>query len=98
MAGDVRGTEFATELLNARQTHELRLWNRSLESLPPEVGRLTNLRRLDLGGNRLTSLPPEVGRLTNLQELDLGGNRLTSLPPEVGRLTNLRRLLLIAIG
>ena len=66
-------------------------WN-GLTSLPPEIGRLTNLQGLHCPGNELTSLPPEIGRLTNLQKLYCWRNRLTSLPPAIGRLTNLQEL------
>ena len=34
--------------------------------LPPEVGRLSNLKVLDLEGTEIIRLPVEVGRLTNL--------------------------------
>ena len=36
-------------------------------SIPPELGQLNNLQKLDLDGNRLSgSIPPELGQLTNL--------------------------------
>ena len=44
-----------------------------LTSLPAEIGRLTSLTGLYLGGNKLTSLPAEIGRLTSLTMLDLDG-------------------------
>ena len=44
----------------------------------------SQLRTLDLHGNRLSELPPEVFRsLSSLQLLNLGGNRLTRLPDRV---------------
>jgi len=63
-----------------------------IESLPPQIGQLTNLTELDLSGNPLTSVPKELGQLTNLEVLDLGGNQLTSVPKELGQLTNLTEL------
>ena len=65
-------------------------------SIPPELGKLSNLSWLDLYGNDLSgSIPPELGKLTNLEDLDLSGNDLSgSIPPELGNLTNLRNLLL----
>lgn len=71
------------------------------DPFPPEIGKLVNLRVLDLSGNMLPFLPPEIGNLLNLQELYLGGlgglwggvgNQLTFLPPEIGNLLNLRML------
>ena len=61
-------------------------------AVPAEIGRLSALRKLFLGGNQLTSLPAEIGQLTSLEELGLSGNRLTSLPAEIGQLTSLTRL------
>jgi hypothetical protein len=60
--------------------------------LPPEIGRLTSLTRLDLSQNMLTSLPPEIGHLHYLQDLDLRDNVLTSLPPGIWQLPNLGNL------
>ena len=72
----------------------LSLSRSGLVALPPEIGRLTTLVRLDLSGNQLTALPPEIGQLTSLSELNLDGNKITVLPPEIGRLTALTRLFL----
>lgn len=57
------------------------LFNREqLTSIPNAIGRLQNLRILELTGSQLTSLPKEIGRLQNLQGLFLNINRLSSLP------------------
>ena len=48
-------------------------------ALPPGIGELTNLTRLELGNNPLTELPPEIGGLTNLSRLYLSDNPLTAL-------------------
>ena len=63
-------------------------------AIPPELGRLVNLRELDLAGNQLAgSIPPELGNLANLQYLALSENQLTgSIPPELGNLDNLTNL------
>ena len=39
--------------------------------LPPEIGWLSNLSRLNLSGNQLTELPAEIGQLANLTVLQL---------------------------
>jgi Leucine rich repeat len=63
-----------------------------MESLPPEVSRLTAVRVLNLSGHRLATLPPEVGQMRDLRRLDLRGNRLNSLPDELGDLSKLEYL------
>ena len=69
--------------------------------LPPELGRLSELRRLILRelhtnyeGDGLTgAIPPELGSLTKLVRLDLSGNFLSGrIPPELAGLAKLSRL------
>ena len=63
-------------------------------TMPPELGNLNNLERLNLTRNQLTGpIPPELSLLTNLQELYLWENQLTGpVPASLGGLANLQRL------
>ena len=65
--------------------------------LPPELGNLTNLRRLGLANNQFSGeIPRELGNLPNLIVLDLGGNQLSGeIPRELGNLPNLISLSLV---
>jgi len=54
-----------------------------LESIPKEMGQLTNIRFLWLTNNLLESVPMELGQLEMLENLYLGGNDLVFLPGEV---------------
>lgn len=65
-----------------------------VESLPEEIGALTELRSLALRGNRLGALPPGLGRCAALEECDCRDNRIAALPPQLGQLTSLKLLLL----
>ena len=62
--------------------------------VPPELGNLANLTRLDLGHNFLSGpVPTELGRLTDLEVLHLGDNDLTGpIPTELGELASLTGL------
>ena len=64
-----------------------------LASVPPELGKLSNLESLHLECNQLDDIPPEVGNLINLTLLRLQNNQLTSIPSEFGNLANLMELL-----
>ena len=70
----------------------LSLWDNGLSNaIPPEVGNLTNLMRLDLQVNALAgSIPPELGNLADLTMLGLASNTFDGMiPPELGDLGNL---------
>ena len=64
--------------------------------IPPELGRLTNLRQLGIRNNQLKGeIPAELGQLANLEDLLLERNLLTgTIPAELGQLTSLRRMIL----
>ena len=63
-------------------------------TIPPELGRLERLERLNCSYNRLSGpIPPELGNLSNLVRLLCYQNALSGpIPPELGNLSNLRVL------
>jgi hypothetical protein len=61
-------------------------------SLKGEIRLLSELRELNLSGNKFTGLPAEVGQLSKLEVLNLSNNPLTGLPQELGNLKNLKLL------
>ena len=65
-------------------------------TLPPELGRLSGLRLLDLSHNLLLGkFPPEIADLTNLEVLELRSTLLHDcLPSEWKSLSNLTTLTL----
>lgn len=70
----------------------LNLNNFDLESIPSEIGSLTNLEVLDLSNNKLVELPETLGQLTNLEKLYVDCNRLAHIPQTLGNLAKLETL------
>ena len=80
----------------------LDLSGQQLYELPPEIGKLTNLKTLVLGrwdkkeskaiGNYLKDLPDEIRHLRELRSLFLCGNQFSVLPDVVQELSELRSL------
>ena len=70
----------------------------NLQSLPENIGNLTNLQELYAYSNQLDSLPDSFENLTNLTKLDLDNNQFNNTFPNnssgLGGLTNLKTLLL----
>ena len=71
-------------------------FNSLVGSLPPQIGLLTHLKLIELGGNSIGltgTIPSEIGALTKLQGLVLTDNSFTgTLPSELGLLTDLNAL------
>ena len=64
-------------------------WDK-LTSLPPEIGKLSNLEKLNCHNNQIKTLPPEIGKLSNLEKLNCHNNQIKTLPPEIGKLYKLK--------
>ena len=60
-----------------------------LKNLPPEIGKIKNLTKLNVSTRYIEVLPPEIGKLKNLKHLDISNCKITSLPPEIWDLKNL---------
>ena len=69
-------------------------YNKLTQTIPSDLGGLSELQILNLFGNQLTgAIPSEINRLTNLRILYLASNSLTGfIPPEVGDLSELEYL------
>ena len=68
------------------------LWVRTtgIKQVPPELGRLSKLKKLDLSFNpELTELPTELGDLASLESINLNRTGVTTLPDSLERLRRL---------
>ena len=66
---------YSLEVLNLGDNH--------IETVPAELGSLSNLVSINLACNRIRSLPRTMIRLRKLRSLSLHNNRLATLPPEL---------------
>ncbi|CAJ1952791.1 unnamed protein product [Cylindrotheca closterium] len=64
----------------------------SMQCLPMEIERLTNLEELDVCNHELRLVPVSLSKLTKLRSLRLSATRLQQLPAEIGKLSNLEVL------
>lgn len=85
-------TELSEELSLLPALTTLDLHDNKLQSLPPAVGALQELRQLRLSHNQLSVLPLELFSLPLLYSLTLQHNLLESLPSELGQLQGLTEL------
>ena len=77
-------------LKHINNASKLRITNQQLGLLSPEVGKLKNLRLLDLENNKLQALPEELADLPYLEELYASRNSLNSLPAGVSKMSQLK--------
>ena len=82
-------------LQNATSTCFLTITDVVMQSVPPEIGRLRNLRYLDFAHDGIKVLPPEIGRLTRLRIINLNDNDLNQVPNTLCGLVELTDLALV---
>lgn len=77
--------------LDTTTVEALDLSNRGLTAIPAEVLANTQLKYLNLSGNRISRIPA-IKTLKSLLHLDLSNNLLTNLPDDVDQLASLKTL------
>lgn len=87
---------FATSIPEAleepEKVYKLRLRNSKTSVLPPEIGKLINLRVLDISGSRIKSIPPEIENCTHLKSIIANASQLSEIPSTIGNLKKLRNV------
>ncbi len=80
---------------HGRHVRQIQLGNNDLSGpLPAQLGNLTGMKWLRLGGNQLTIVPSQIGNLANLEWLQLDGNDIATLPSSLWTLAKLNVLYL----
>lgn len=91
-------TDLPLEIGNLRKLEKLIMDNgngcQMSVALPASIGRLEQLRVMNLYGALGKTLPATIANLQNLEELNLGHNGIRVVPPEVASLHKLKRLVL----
>ena len=85
---------FPTEIFACKNLVELEVFRGVTDGeIPADLGKLTKLKSLSLGGLPTTRLPESIGKLTKLEQLSLAYmESLSQLPASIGKLTKLREL------
>ena len=84
--------QWPSNLCACIQITAVNLAGNHITEIPPEVGNMTALHRLDLRMNSLETLPESFGDCLSLAEIFLRTNSLTSLPESIGHLSTLTSL------
>lgn len=84
-----------SHLETSQKTGVFQLTAKGLQEFPEELQRLTsNLRTVDLSGNKIEVLPASIGNFLQLKSLTLNSNKLTCIPGEISKLKKLETLCL----
>ena len=86
-------TKVTSDVYNKTDTTELILSNNSIQTLPSEMGKMTNVVIFKIDHNVLDgSLIGEIRQMSKLKQLDVSYNKMTGMPAEIGQLSNLETL------
>lgn len=81
------------ELCLTKNPKYLKIHSYNGDSLPNEIGKLTNLEYFDINFGKFNSIPNSIGNLNKLKILTISnGYTKLHIPSEIGNLTNLKEL------
>ena len=83
-------TKVTSDVYSKATTTDLILSNNSIQTLPSEMGKMTNVVLFKIDHNILVgSLIGEIRQMPRLKLLDVSYNKMTGMPAEIGQLSNL---------
>ncbi|MBP9668059.1 leucine-rich repeat domain-containing protein [Candidatus Saccharibacteria bacterium] len=86
-------TTVSPSIYEQTATTDLLLSNNDIETLPSQMGKMTNVVVFKIDHNHLQgSLIAEIRQMTKLVELDVSHNDMTGIPAEIGQLSRLQKL------
>ncbi len=86
-------TKVTSDIYNQASTTDLILSYNNIQTLPSEMGKMTNLVLFKIDHNILDgSLIGEIRQMPKLRVLDVSFNKMTGMPAEIGQLSNLETL------
>ena len=86
-------TEVSSSVYDKTDTTTLLLSNNAIQTLPSQMGKLTNMTVFKIDHNQLKgSLIGEIRQMSQLRTLDVSYNDMTGMPAELGQLHSLETL------
>ncbi len=83
---------FPIEIFDFIELEHLALNGIKINKIPEGIGKLKNLRSLDLSDNNLEEIPQDLFQLANLEELSLNSNNFQRFPDEILDLPKIRKI------
>lgn len=86
-------SKVTSDIYDKTNTTDLILSNNRIQTLPSQMGRMTNVVVFKIDHNILDgSLIGEIRQMAKLKTLDVSYNNMTGMPAEIGQLENLNSL------
>ncbi|MDX5405454.1 MAG: leucine-rich repeat domain-containing protein [Chromatiaceae bacterium] len=80
------------EILKCRELQAITIARCGISEIPPELGSLHSIKKLNLSGNKIKEIPAAISRLEKLESLELSSNLIEKTPDHLENLTKLEHL------
>lgn len=86
-------SKVTSDIYSKTSTTDLILSNNNIQTLPSQMGKMTNVVIFKIDHNMLDgSLIGEIRQMSRLKQLDVSYNNMTGMPAEIGQLSDLQTL------